>query len=165
MALTKVQSGLVDRLDISNLPAGSVLKVQQFTDAGSTTTSGSYVNLNSTGFSYTPVSTNSTLYITCTAYAYTYPAVGYASGSCYVGYALGEYNGSAYAPFGNAAYLWSYQYSTTYGQSIAAPLCLQYSRANSSLTTRNFDLMGFVGNSNMSCTGATIVMTIIEVAN
>jgi hypothetical protein len=146
------------------LQSGSVLKVQQFTDAGSTTTSGSAVNLNTTAFQYTPVSTNSTLYLTITAYAYNYPAAGYAA-SVYTVYYIGEYISGAWTAISNPGYFWSNQYSTTYAQSIAASAYMTCTRSNSALTTRSFDLMGATSNSNVSFTGANIIFTVMEVAN
>jgi len=159
---TNITSGT---LPTARLPAGSVLKVQQFTDSGSSTTSGTLVNLNGSSFGYTPVSTNSTLYITCSFYAYLNPAAGYAAGSCYGYYNMGEYNGSAYVAFAYVGYLWNYQFATTYAQSIGIQSNLMYSRSNSSLTTRSFDLMGAVSNSNVPFYANSIVMQIIEVAN
>ena len=144
--------------------SGSVLKVQQFTDAGSSTTAGSLVNLNGAGFQYTPVSTNSTLYLTITAYAYNYPVGGYAAGSVYGFYAIGEYNGSVYAAISNTGYLWNYQFSSTYGQSIAAQAYMTCTRSNTSLTTRSFDLMGAISNANMNFNGLQIVFRVMEVA-
>lgn len=63
MALTKVQSGLVEQLAKSNMPAGSVLQVVQATTTTAvSTTSSSYV---STGFSasITPISSTSKILI------------------------------------------------------------------------------------------------------
>ena len=144
--------------------SGSVLKVQQFTDAGSTTSSTSAVNLNGTGFQYTPVSTNSTLYLTITAYAYIYPAGGSSTGA-YSFYYIGEYNGSVFVTISNAAYLWNYQYSTAYSQSIAAQAYMTCTRSNTSLTARSFDLMGGVSHASISFTGNSIIFTVMEVAN
>jgi hypothetical protein len=146
------------------LQSGSVLKVQQFTDGGSSTTSGSAVNLNSTAFQYTPVSTNSTLYLTITAYAYNYPAGGYAA-SVYTVYYIGEYISGAWAAISNPGYFWSNQYATTYAQSIAASAYMACTRSNSALTTRSFDLMGATSNSNISFNGLNIIFTVMEVAN
>lgn len=146
------------------LQSGSVLKVQQFTDAGSTTTSGSLVNLNASAFSYTPVSTNSTLYLTITAYAYNNPAAGYGA-SAYTFYNIGEFISGAWAAISNTGYLWNYQYSTTYAQSIAVSAYMTCTRSNSSLTARLFDLLGGTSNSNVSFTGANIIFTVMEVAN
>ena len=144
--------------------SGSVLKVQQFTDAGSSTTSGSLVNLNAAAFSYTPVSTSSTLYLTITAYAYNYPAGGYGAGGTYGFYAIGEYSGSAYVAVSNTGYLWNYNFSTNYGQSIAASAYMTCTRSNTALTTRSFDLMGGVANANMPFYGQNIIFTVMEVA-
>jgi hypothetical protein len=146
------------------LQSGSVLKVQQFTDAGSSTTSGSLVNLNASAFSYTPVSTNSTLYLTITAYAYNNPAGGYAA-SVYTFYNIGEYISSAWTAISNTGYLWNYQYATTYAQSIAVSAYMTCTRSNSSLTARSFDLLGGTSNSNVSFTGSNIIFTVMEVAN
>lgn len=49
------------------LGSGLVLKVQHFSNGGSSTTSTSAVNANTSNFSYTPVSTNSTLIIIASA--------------------------------------------------------------------------------------------------
>jgi hypothetical protein len=146
------------------LQSGSVLKVQQFTDAGSTTTSGSLVNLNASAFSYTPVSTNSTLYLTITAYAYNNPAGGYGA-SVYTFYNIGEFISGAWVAISNTGYLWNYQYVTTYAQSIAVSAYMTCTRSNSSLTARSFDLLGGTSNSNVSFTGANIIFTVMEVAN
>ena len=146
------------------LQSGSVLKVQQFTDAGSTTTSTSPANLNTTSFQYTPVSTNSTLYLTITAYAYNYPAGGYAS-AVFTYYYIGEYLSSVWTVVSNPAYLWSNQYSTTYAQSIAASAYMTCTRSNSALTTRSFDMMAATSNANVSFTGSNIIFTVMEVAN
>jgi len=144
--------------------SGSVLKVQQFTDAGSTTTSGPAVNLNVSAFQYTPVSTNSTLYLTITAYSYIYPAGGYGA-SAYAVYYIGEYISSVWTAVSYPGYFWSYQYSTPYAQSIATSAYMTCTRSNSALTTRSFDLMGSVSNSNISFTGNNIIFTVMEVAN
>jgi hypothetical protein len=146
------------------LQSGSVLKVQQFTDAGSTTTSTTAANLNTTAFQYTPVSTNSTLYLTITAYAYNYPAGGYAS-QAYTFYFIGEYLSSVWTAISNPGYLWNYQYSTPYAQSIAASAYMTCTRSNSALTTRSFDLMGATSNANYSFSGINIIFTVMEVAN
>jgi len=146
------------------LQSGSVLKVQQFTDAGSSTSSTSVVNLNASGFGYTPVSTNSTLYLTITAYAYIYPAGGSTTGA-YGFYYIGEYNGSTFVTISNAGYLWNYQYNTAYSQSIAAQAYMTVAISNTSLTSRSFDLMGGVSSSTISFTGASIIFTVMEVAN
>jgi hypothetical protein len=146
------------------LQSGSVLKVQQFTDAGSTTTSTSLVNLNTSGFSYTPVSTNSTLYLTITAYIYNYPAVGYGA-SVYTFYAIGEYISSVWTQISNAGYLWNNQYSTTYAQSIATSAYMTCTRSNSSLAVRSFDLMGGTSSAGITFVGSNIIFTVMEVAN
>jgi len=144
--------------------SGSVLNVQQFTDNGSSTSSTSAVNLNAAGFSYTPVSTNSTLYLTITAYAYLYPAGGSTAGA-YGVYYIGEYNGSAFVTISNPNYLWNYQYSTGYGQSISAAAYMTCTRSNTSLTARSFDLMGATSSATMSFSGINIIFTVMEVAN
>jgi len=146
------------------LQSGSVLKVQQFTDAGSATTSTSIVNLNTSGFSYTPVSTNSTLYLTITAYIYNSPAAGYAA-STYSFYAIGEYISSVWTQISNAGYLWSSQYSTTYAQSIATSAYMTVTRSNTSLTPRSFDLMGGTTSAGITFAGYNIIFTVMEVAN
>ena len=145
--------------------SGSVLKVQQFTDAGSTTTAGSLVNLNSSAFFYTPVSTNSTLYLTISAYTYNVPTGGYPSGNCYSFYAIGEYISGVWTAISNTGYLWNYQYSSTYAQSIGIQSNMTCTRSNSSLTVRQFDLMGAVTNLNMPFYCTQIILTVMEVAN
>jgi len=147
----------------ARLPAGSVLKVQQFTDAGSSTTSTSLVNLQANGFYYTPVSTSSTLFLTITAYAYNNPAGGY-SASTYSFYGIGEYINSVWTHVSNTGYLWSNQYSTTYAQSIAASAYMTTTRSNTSLTGRFFDLMGGTTNANIPFAGTNIIFTVMEVA-
>ena len=145
--------------------SGSVLKVEQFNDPGSSTTSGSLVNLNNSAFFYTPVSTNSTLYLTISAYAFNYPLGGYAAGGCVSFYVIGEYISNVWTPISNTGYLWSSQYSSTYAQSIAAQAYMTCTRSNSSLTIRQFDLMGGVSNLNMPFYGNNIIFTVMEVAN
>jgi hypothetical protein len=145
--------------------SGSVLKVQQFTNAGSSTTSGTLVNLNGSAFLYTPVSTSSTLYLTITAYTYLNPAAGHAAGAIYGFYAIGEFISSVWTPISNTGYLWSYQYPTTYGQSIATQANMTCTRSNSALTARSFNLMGAMSNANMTFFGNNIILTIMEVAN
>ena len=143
--------------------SGSVLKVQQFTDAGSSTSSTSTLNLNSSAFSYTPVSTNSTLYLSITAYAYNYPAGGFATGA-YGFYYIGEFISSTWTVISNAAYLWNYQYSTAFAQSIAAQAYMTCTRSNTALTARSFDLMGGVSNAGITFSGQNIIFTVMEVA-
>ena len=145
--------------------SGSILKVEQFNDPGSSTTSGSLVNLNNSAFFYTPVSTNSTLYLTISAYAYNYPLGGYAAGGCVSFYVIGEYISNVWTPISNTGYLWSSQYSSTYAQSIATQAYMTCTRSNSSLTVRQFDLMGAVTNLNMPFYGNNIIFTVMEVAN
>lgn len=146
--------------------ASPILKVQQFTDAGSATTAGSVVNLNGIAFNYTPVSTNSTLYINASFYAiYSGNTQGGAAiGGLYGFYSLGE-RGASWVSFGNVCYLWCNQYSSTYAQQIAIQATVMNTRTNSSLTTRQFDIMGASSNPALSFSATQIVMQIIEVAN
>jgi hypothetical protein len=171
-SLTTPNLGTPSAVNLSNatslprsaLPSGSVLKVQQFTDSGSSTTSGTVVNLNGSYFSYTPVSTNSTLYFMVSFYCYQTPTSGYGA-STYGYYQIGEVLGGTPTAFSNVGYIWCYQYSTTYTQSNAQTGVAVGKRTNSSLSTRQFDLMGATTDANVAFNGYSITMTITEVAN
>ena len=148
------------------LSSGMVLKVQNFYNAGSSTVSATPVLLQGSRFSYTPVSTNSTLWLVHSAYTYMYPAAGYGAGSGYGQWRISEYNGTTDVGVSDLAYIFSYQYSTTYMQAIASQSTLQWYSSNTSLTPR---LFGTVGNPNIgtftTLAVSTIYLTVIEVAN
>jgi len=153
-------------LPTARLPSGTVLKVQQYYDNGTTTTSSSLVGLQGSRFSYTPVSTNSKLYFIHSAYTYINPTAGYPAGGGYVFWYLAEYNGSSDVVVSSANYLWNYQYSSTYGQSIATQSTFQISLSNSSTATRQFNTLGASAYGSPFVLGCVqIYLTIIEVAN
>jgi hypothetical protein len=150
----------------ANLGSGAVLKVQNFYNPGSATSSNSYTNLQSNRFSYTPVSTNSTLWLTHSAYTYMNPSAGFAAGSCYGYWGVSEYNGSSDVRVSDIAYIWNYQYSSTYMQSIGAQSTLQWYSPNTALTPRLFSTVGAVGyGGSTTLTVGTIYLTVVEVAN
>jgi len=145
--------------------SGTILKAQSFYNAGTSTSSTSAVSLQGSRFSYTPVSTSSILVFTHSAYTYLSPSSGYATGSLYGTWKISEYNGSTDVGVSDAAYLWNYQYATTYMQSIGAQSTLQWYSPNSSLTPRLFSTVGNVTNANATLGMNAIYLTIIEVAN
>jgi len=149
-----------------NLGSGTILKVQNFYNPGSATSSNSYTNLQSNRFSYTPVSTNSTLWLTHSAYTYMNPSAGFAAGSCYGYWGVSEYNGSSDVRVSDIAYIWNYQYSSTYMQSIGAQSTLQWYSPNTALTPRLFSTVGAVAyGGSTTLTVGTIYLTVVEVAN
>jgi hypothetical protein len=95
-----------------------------------------------------------------------YPAAGYGSGSGYGSWRISEYNGTTDVGVSDYAYIFSYQYSTTYMQAISSQSTLQWYAPNTSLTPR---LFGTVGNPNIgtftTLAVSTIYLTVIEVAN
>lgn len=151
---------------LSSASTGAVLKVQQFYNIGNSTASSTLVSMQTARFSYTPVSTNSTLYFIHSAYTYMNPAGGFAAGNCYGYWALAEYNGSTDVQLSSTAYMWNYNYSSTYMQSIGAQSTLQYNTPNTSTTTRLFNTVGAVNYASYTTLGVnSIYLTVIEVAN
>jgi hypothetical protein len=140
---------------------GKVLNVQGYTDNGSSTTSTTLVNLNAILWNYTPVSTNSTLYLIASGRIFA-TALGSGAGLCY--FYIGEYTGT-YNPVSSAIWLQNQQYSTTYAQQIQVPLAIQVKLNNTSLTTRQFDIMGSSFNASVTINASAISLTVIEVAN
>lgn len=142
---------------------GSVLKVQQFADSGVSTSSTTVISMQTARFSYTPVSANSTLYFIHSVDSLYGTGGGLAVGGLYGYWYLAEYTtvDTALTP---PAYLYSYAYSSTYGQVIRTQSTLQYSMANSATTTRVFNTTGATNNSSMPLSLASIKLTIIEVA-
>jgi len=151
---------------VTTASPGTVLKVQNFYTPGSATSSGSYTNLQSGRFSYTPVSTSSTLWLTLSSYTYMNPGSGFAAGSCFGYWGISEYNGSSDVRVSDIAYIWNYQYSSTYMQSIGAQSTLQWYSPNTTLTPRLFSTVGAVNYaSSTTLSVGTIYLTVVEVAN
>ena len=147
----------------TNKTTGSVLKVQNYVDVGGSTTAAGPVTLNASSFNFTPVSSSSTLYFFMTGYAYMYPASGYPAGGGYGYYIITD---SANVNITQTGYLWSYQYSSTYAQSIAAQANLLCSYSNTSTATKSFNVRGGCGYPVQTTFALlAIVITIMEVAN
>lgn len=140
--------------------SGKVLKVQGFTDGGNSTASVSAVVLNSARWSYTPVSTNSTLFLIVTGQCY---ATSLGSGAGYSYFYIGESTGVDNVVSTGIA-LQNQQYSTTYAQQTYVPLAIQVKLTNTSLATRLFEIMGQSFNAGVTI-GASGALTVIEVAN
>jgi len=148
------------------LSSGMVLKVQNFFNIGTSTVSATPVSLQTARFSYTPISTNSTLWLVHSAYTYMYPAAGYGAGGGYGSWKISEFNGSTDVGVSDYAYAFNYNYSTTYMQALGTQSTLQWYSPNTSLTPR---LFGTVGNPNIGTFTTLaityIYLTVIEVAN
>ena len=145
------------------MPTGPVLKVQNYVDTGSSTTATGPVTLNAISFNFTPVSSSSTLYFFMTGYCYIYPAAGYPAGGAYGYYNITD---STNTNITQTAYIWSYQYSSTYGQSISAQANQLAVYANTSTATKSFNVRGGNGYATyFTFNLSAIVMTIMEVAN
>lgn len=140
--------------------SGSVLNIQQLTDAGSYTTSTSAINLNGTLFNYTPVSTSSTLYLTLSGYCFI-TALGSTGGTSF--FWIGAYTG-VYNTISSAIGLRSQQYSTTYGQEIYTPLMIQCSVSNNALTLWQFDCLGASWSTSVFTGAYSLTLTVVEVA-
>ncbi len=141
--------------------SGKVLKVQSFYDGGGSTTSVTLVNVNTAGWSYTPVSANSKLLLFTT---YNFQISQFAA-SAYAYVSFGEFIGAVWTNFGNVGLLGNFQYSTAYAQGAYSQQSITETRTNSSLTPRSFDMMAATTNAGMSVATATMYLTIIEVAN
>jgi hypothetical protein len=141
--------------------SGTVLKAQFFTDVGSSTTSASIVNLNAATWNYTPVSTTSTLILIASGNMYTNA---YAATSNYCFFYIGENTGS-YVIRSSALALLNQQYSTTYAEFIQGALSIQCSLANTSLTTRQFVIMGNSWSSSVVSGVGPNTLTVLEVQN
>jgi hypothetical protein len=144
------------------MQSGKVLKVQCYTDAGSTTTAGSPANMNVSSFGYTPVSINSTLIISVTGNM-TFPALGTGAGS--MATCIGSWNGSAWVPGSTAALVLGEEFGTTYTEHTVSPFAIQYPFGNTALTVRQFDVMGWTFNAAVPLTVGQITCVITEVQN
>jgi hypothetical protein len=149
----KIAGGAVTN---AKLGSGLVLKVQHFVDAGSSTTSGSYTNANNSFFSYTPVSTSSTLILIASFGAQINNVTSVNAQSFH---AIGESSsviGSGYA---------HRSFSASGGIGLQSLACIQVDLANTSLTTRSFQMMHAANGAGQTASTTSIRMTIMEVAN
>ena len=135
---------------------GKVIKVQHFLDAGSSTTSTSYVNANASQFNFTPLSTSSTLILIASFNA----QIGNVSGvNAQSVYSIGESSTAVGSGYTHRAF------SGSGDIGLQSMSCIQLSLSNTATTTRNFTVMHAVNTGSQTSTVAGIRMTIMEVAN
>lgn len=139
----------------AKLASGLVLKVQQFNDVGSNTSSTSYTNANAILFSYTPVSTSSQLILTATFNA----QIGnVASTNAQSFHTIGEFGGALGSGYLHRAF------SGSGGIGLQTMGCIQVAVPNTSTTTRYFQMLHAVNGAGQTSTTAAIYMTVMEVA-
>jgi hypothetical protein len=141
---------------IPGASTGSVLQVKTHSDGGNTTSSTSYVNLTGTAFSFTPVSTNSTLVIDCQFYM---SITQLASANTFVTVQL--FDGST--GLGSSVSLEAT--SASGGIGVTAPGYARVFVANSALTARSITLHGFVGSASSTGEADNQNFTITEIQN
>lgn len=140
----------------SKLSAGMVLKTQQFTDVGSTTSSTSYTNANASLFSFTPVSTNSTLILIASFQASIGLVAGFNTNSFH---SLGESGSLIGAQYKQGAY------STTIGLGTESIGSIQTSLPNTSTSVRSFQMLHASSNASAAAGTQLIRLTVLEIAN
>jgi hypothetical protein len=144
------------QLQPSALGSGMVLNVQHYSDVGSSTSSTSFTNANTSVFNYTPVSTNSTL-ILIASFGAQINNVASTNAQSYHGIGeSGSLIGSGYS---------HRSFSASGGIGLQSMGSIQVDRTNTSLTTRAFQMMHAVNGAGQSVTTNAIRMTIMEVAN
>jgi hypothetical protein len=149
----KIAGGAVTN---AKLGSGLVLKVQHFTDVGSSTSSSSYVNANNSFFSYTPVSTSSSLILIATFNA---QIANVESVNAQSFHSIGESNtqiGSGYI---------HRSFSASGGIGLQSIGCIQVNLSNTATTARSFQMMHAANTSSQTATTGSIRMTIMEIAN
>lgn len=148
-------SGLASGAVISSkLSAGLVLNVQHFTDAGGVTASTTLVSANTANFSYTPVSTNSTLLLLASFQLTTSYALANLTSSVAIGnnsVSTGAYTFAANTSTGSASHL--------------APITMQATVSNTSTSARLFQMLHAIDNASGFTKTESIRFTVIEVAN
>lgn len=142
-------------LGAAAMGSGLILKAQFFTDVGSGTTSTSFVNANSANFSYTPVSTNSTLILIATFQA---QATYWANNVSYSYHSLGESSAEIGAAYINGM-------NSIAGIGSLAMASIQASLSNTSTSARTFQIRHKSINTNVTAKSEYIRLTILEVAN
>jgi hypothetical protein len=135
---------------------GKVIKVQHFSDAGSSTTSTSYVNANVSQFSFTPLSTSSTLILIANFNAQIANVLGVNAQSAY---SIGESSTAVGSAYTHRAF------SGSGDIGLQSMPCIQLSLSNTATTARNFTVMHLVNAGGQTSTVAGIRMTIMEVAS
>jgi hypothetical protein len=141
----------------TNFPTGSVLQVFTGESAGSSTTSGTLVNLTSSSISITPKSTNSKIHIFAT-FGSAITSGGSGTNST-ASFRLME--GST--GFGQQNALWVASGAGINAQS-QAPASLSASVTNNSTSNRGFTVGGFKTGGTSAASISNVRITLIEVA-
>lgn len=134
--------------------ASRIVNVQSYTDAGSTTTSTTLVNVNAANFLYTPKSPNSTLHLLCQFQAASAAVTG---GNSQATYVLAEGSTGIGTEYSLAAF------ASAGGLGVRSPVLVTATISNSSTVTRTFNLRGAnTGATPSSAVANYINLIIIE---
>ena len=150
LSWSQIQTAAIADANITpaKLSSGMLLKAQHSTDAGSSTTSTSYVNANAGTINFTPVSTNSTIVIIAAFRAII----------------LNGYFG-VHAIYEGANVRSSYVENYATSASVYTPACISCSMANTSTATRGFTMYHRTTNAGGAVYTNAINFTILEYAN
>lgn len=158
-----IAAGAVTTTKIANsnitaakLGSGLILKVQHFTDPGSTTSSTSYTNANGSLFSYTPVSTSSTLILIATFKAQIGNVTSVNAQSFH---AIGESSSVVGSGYVQRAF------SSSGGIGMESMGVIQVDLSNTALTARSFQMLHAANSASQVTSTQVIRMTIMEVAS
>lgn len=148
-------NGLADgAVTAAKLSAGMVIKCLTYYDAGSSTSSTTFVNANQASFNYTPVSSSSTLLLIATFQS----QITYLSGTTTYGYhSIGVSN----SPLGSYAI----GANSVAGIGLYSVASYQTSYSNTSTSNKQFNMMHRTSNSSAAVYTNGIYFTVLEVAN